>query len=83
MAHFQCDQMAKIIYAIFGLLEQWKFAKNHLKFDKNHLKFIKVGTNFWQILNKPFQNSTRLSEFCQSGEISPNLVTLLILWNKH
>jgi len=57
----------KIIYSIFGLLAQWKFGKNHLK-------FAKVGSNFWQIQYKLFQNRPRLYEFCQ---ISPNLVTLV------
>ena len=61
----QCDQRARL----FGLLDQWKFAKNYLKNCQS-------CSNFCQILKRPFQNCPRLLEFGQSGEFSPNLVTL-------
>ena len=37
----------------------------------------KTSTNFSQILNEPFQNGPSFVMVCQSGEISPNLVTLV------
>ena len=52
---------------LFGHLQQWKIAQWHKT-------FAKVGSKFCQILNKP-------SKFCQSGEISPNLVTLFSTYN--
>jgi len=37
----------------------------------------KVSTKVWQILNKPTTKIAQRHEiFCQSGEFSPNLVTL-------
>ena len=48
--------------SIFGHSQQWQFAK--------------VGAKLFQILNKPFKNFKTL-KFCQSDEISPNLVTLI------
>ena len=41
--------------------------------------FTKVGNTFCQILNKPSQNCQRHFILCQSGEISPNLVTLICM----
>ena len=41
-------------------------------------KMDKVSTKVWQILNKPTtKNAQELIKFCQSGEISPSLVTLV------
>ena len=40
-------------------------------------KFTKASNNFCQILNKPSENRQRHFSLCQSGEISPNLVTLV------
>ena len=51
-------------FLIFGHLQQWKLAK------LCH-KFAKVGSGLCQIGNKP-------SKICQSGEISPNLVSLYL-----
>ena len=41
-------------------------------------KIAKIGHKCCQILNLPSKNCQRLLRFCQSGEISPNLVTLII-----
>ena len=54
---------------IFGHWQQWKLAHSHKR-------IAKVGSKFCQILNKPLQNWPRLLKYCQSCEISPNLVTL-------
>ena len=35
-----------------------------------------LGSKFCPIQNKPSNNSQRLLKFCQSGENSPNLVTV-------
>ena len=43
-------------------------------------KFAKVGSEFSQILNKPCKYCHRLLRFCQSGIMSPNLVTLDTLY---
>ena len=62
----------------FGHLHQRKFAQWHTK-------LAKVGLKFCQILNEPSKNCPRLWRYCQSGEISPNLVTLSKLvshWGK-
>ena len=38
--------------------------------------FVEVGRlQFCQILNKPSKDCQKVLKFCQSGEISPNLVT--------
>ena len=56
-------------YSLFVHLQPWKIAQWYTK-------FAKVGNNFCQILNKPSLNCQRHFNFCQSGEISPNVVTL-------
>ena len=56
-------------FSIFGHLHQWNWAQ------KCH-KFAKVGSAFCQIRNKPLKICQRHVNCCQSGEISPNLVTL-------
>ena len=38
--------------------------------------FVKVGLQFCKIQNKPSKDCLRVLKFCQSGENSPNLVTL-------
>ena len=43
-------------------------------------KFTQITSKFCQILNEPFQNGQSFLTVCQSGEISPNLVTLQ--WRK-
>ena len=52
-----------IIYLIFAHLQHWKFANKISK--------------LCQILNELFQNGQSFLTLCQSGEISPNLVTLV------
>ena len=67
---WQCDQMVRL-FSIFGHLQQWKLAQYcH--------KFAKVGSLFCQIRNKPSKIGQQLVNFCQSGEILPNLVTLVV-----
>ena len=56
-----CDQMVKLFFNI------WLFATT---------KTNPVMKQICQIRNKPSKNCQRLVKFCQSGEISPNLVTL-------
>ena len=54
----------------FGYLQQEKVAPKHNI-------FAKVGSKFCLTLNKPSTIWQRFIKFCQSGEISQNLVTLL------
>ena len=56
-------------FSIFAHLHEWKFAERHTKFVK-----------LCEILNELLKNCRKLFRFCQSGEISPNLVTLLFSW---
>ena len=58
----QWDQMARYFFNF------WPF-KTMKNFQK-HKNVVTVGLKFCQILNEAFKN-------CQSGEISPNLITLL------
>ena len=61
--------------AILLLFNHWPFAT--MQNVPISIKMAKVGTIIWQILNKQFTKiAQRLSNFCQSGEFSPNLVTL-------
>ena len=53
-----------------GHLHQWSFAQKYTK-------FAKIGSNFCQIVNEPLKNCLRFWRFWQSGEILPNLVTLV------
>ena len=55
--------------SIFDHSQQYKFAWEHKIFARE-------GSKFCQTLNKPFKNCLRLLKFWQSGEISPNLVTV-------
>ena len=57
-------------FLIFGHLQQEKVAQNH-----NNV--AKIGSKFCQTLNNPSTIWQRFIKFCQRGEISPNLVTLL------
>ena len=50
-------------------IEHWKAAQKHFN-------FAKVGSKICQTLNIPSTIWQRFIKFCQSGEISPNLVTL-------
>ena len=58
-------------FPTFGHLQQWTFAQLCNK-------FAKVGSTFCRIRNKPLKICQRLFQFCQSGKISPNLVTLVV-----
>ena len=60
-------------FSIFGHLQQWKLAK------KRRI-IAKLGSAFSQKRNKLAKNRQRLVNFCQSGEISPNLVTLALTY---
>ena len=68
--HLQCDQMAKFL-SIFGHLQQYKFAKVGSKFCQSRLvqRFAKYTINYRKKCPRRFK-------ICQSGQISPNLVTL-------
>ena len=57
-------------FSIFGHWQRWKLPQ------ECH-KFAKVGAAFYQIRNKPSKFCQRFLYFCQSGKISPNLITLL------
>ena len=48
-----------------------------MKFAQWRKMLTKVGSNFCPILNKHSHNCPRLLKYCQTGEISPNLVTLI------
>ena len=62
--------MARLLVKyLFGQLQWWECAK--------YIKFTKLCSKFCQIQNEPFQNGQSCSTLCLSGEISPNLVTLL------
>ena len=45
----------------------------------NSIKLSKVCSKFWHGQNKPSKNCPRFYFRCQSGEISPNLVTLFVI----
>ena len=53
----------------------WPFTT--MTFAQYQQHFTNVGKISFQTLNEPSQNCQRLLIFCQSGEISPNLVTLV------
>ena len=69
----QCDQMA-ILFSTFGRLHEWKFSQWHTKFTK-------VVPKFCQKVNTPLKKSPKTVKILPSGEISPNLVTLLLANN--
>ena len=64
--------MARLFLQYLGLLQQGTFALWHKK-------VAKVGSQFCHVLNKPSKKFARLINFCQSGEISSNLVTLFVV----
>ena len=66
---FQRDQMVRLFFNI------WPFAT--LKISPKCHKFAEVGSVFCQIGNKLSKICQRLVNFCQSGKISPNLITLI------
>ena len=51
-------------------------AETKLKVCSFDTMLAKLGLNLCQKLNKPSKDCQRVLKFCQSGEISPNLVTL-------
>ena len=61
-----CDQMAKLSF------QYWAINKN-----ENLSNLIKICTNWVQYFVQCKTNPQRFLKFCQSGEISPILVTLL------
>ena len=65
----QCDQMAILFLSIwlFPSMKTCPIAKH----------FAKVRLKFCRILNKPSKICPRLLKLCKSGEILPNLVTLV------
>ena len=50
---------------------------NNDQFVQHHKNLPQFGSKFCPIQNKPSKNSQRLLKFCQSGKISPHLVTLI------
>ena len=58
-------------FSIFGHLQREKV-------DQNIDIFAKVGSKFCQSLNNPLTIWQIFINFCQSGEMSPNLVTLIL-----
>ena len=68
----QCDQMPGLFF-IFGHLKLEKYGQKQ-KIPKN----AKEGSKFCQILNNPSKNCQSLSKCHQSGEISQNLVALIV-----
>ena len=69
--HWQCDQMAKLFFFNISPFTA-------IKIDQRHTQFAKVGPEFCQIRNNPAKYCQRRVRFCQRGEISPNLVALII-----
>ena len=65
----QGDQMDRLFFNFW-----WFTTMKACHFDE---MFAKVGWKFCQILNKPSKDSQKVLNLCQSGEISPNLVTLI------
>ena len=63
----QCDQMARLFFSIFGRLNS--------EILPYCIYFAKVDSKFSQLLKAP-QTLPNVFKFCQSGKISPNLVTL-------
>ena len=58
-------------FSIFGHLKECKFSQKHKI-------FAKVGSKFCQIVNTAFKSYPNTLKLCQSGKISPSLVTLLM-----
>ena len=67
---YQCDQMARLFFQfLFTRIKVYHFDK----------MFSKVGLQFCQIINKPSKDWQRVFKFYQTGEFSPNLVTLFTI----
>ena len=65
----QRDQMARLFFNILSFKTG--------KVAQKHNNFAKVGSKLGQIINEHSTIWQRFIKFCQSGEISPNLVTLV------
>ena len=65
----QCDQLARLFFNL------WPFTKKENFSGSNYIFFAKEGLKSFKIQNKP-SNFSKEINFCQSGEISPHLVTL-------
>ena len=63
-SRLQCDQMARLFFNIWAIYNDLNVAKSNF--------FHKVGSKYCQKLNEAFKYSHL---FCQSDEISPNLVS--------
>ena len=70
----QCDQISR-------LFVQYLAIYNNGNVPKKGNKFLKVCSKFCRIVNKPSGNGNILLTFSQSGEISLNLVTLVVMKN--
>ena len=70
MKSYQCDQMVQIIFQYWTIY----INVNSPKSTKNYQRWYKIlpNTNLSQVL----EIAQRFAEYCQIGEISPNLVTL-------
>ena len=68
----QCDKIARLIFQNLAICNNQNLL-NNIKMCLNRFKF------FLQMLSWPSEIGQRLLNFCQSGEISPNLVTLLLV----
>ena len=67
----QCDQMAKYNVIV------WLFTTAEI--CPKLIKFAKVGSKFCQTKNKPSKVCLDFLNVCPSGEISPNLPTLVVI----
>ena len=66
-----------------GLIAIWYLAIYNNENSPNSIKTLaKVGSKFWQILNKPSTFCQSPVMDCQSDEILPNLVTLGVCVNE-
>ena len=65
----QCDHMTRIFFNI------WLFTTMKIR-NIAYQICSKLSWKYCQILNDHFQNDQSVLTFCQSSEISPNLVTL-------
>ena len=63
-----CDQMANLVVQYLVICNNENLS--------NRIKMTKVGSMFWQMPKKPSLDRQILLKSHQSGEISPNLVTL-------
>ena len=72
----QCDQMAKLFLSTFCHFTTYKICPISRKNCKSRFKIL-------PITKRKLENCQRLLNFCQSGESSPDLVTLVRKWVGH